>query len=184
VILLYASPHEIKYVDYKPKYCIGVGGQEMFNSTFNFNNLFINFRQLISMTDRVILFGSSGLTNRYDCCITDWDLHKWKYDEFIIPTSWNGIKVNGKCCAGYTSNHAVKEKWEADWLYSKQVSVVDQESYHVAKVCRDLGIKFTSVRYITDICYKKCMPIGINWAWRMYQHRRMQLKFNKYLEEL
>ena len=172
MILLYASPHEVKYVDYKYKFCIGVGAKGIEEVS-----------NVIALTNHVILFGSSGITNRYKCCITDWDLHKWEYDRFIIPTSWNGIKVDGVCCTGFTSRTPVKEQWKADWLYSRRVAVVDQESYHVAKVCQKLGIKFTSVRYIIDRCHLKCMPMGINHFWRMYQHKRMQLKFNEWLKE-
>ena len=174
MILLYANQHEVKYVDYSPKVCIGVGTEKL--------NSIVRMR--IKLHNRVILFGSSGLVQDYYCCVTDWDKHKVSYDKFIIPDNWNGIKVDGKCCAGYTSNHSVKEQWEREWLAKKQVMVVDQESAVVAKICQDIGIKFTSVRYVIDRLDRKCMPMGINHFWRIYQHRKMQLKFNKYLEDL
>lgn len=174
MILLYASPHEVKYVTYEPKYNIGVGAKLLEQSWL--------LQKTIKYSNHVILFGSSGLTMKYDCCITDWDRNKVPLDEFIIPRTWNGIKVDGKCCAGYTSKRTVKEQWEREWLAKKRVMVVDQESAVVAKLCQKLGVKFTSVRYIIDRCDKRVMPMGINWAWRKYQHRRMQLKFNDWLE--
>ena len=177
MILLYADPHEVRYVDY----CLGWDRMHIEIGAPHINTKMVKY--VLSQHKRVILFGSSGLVQDNYCCITDWDTHKVPYDEFIIPYNWNGIKVDGECCAGYTSKHPVKEQWERGWLRNKRVMVVDMESAIVAKVCQGLGVKFTSVRYIIDKCDRKCMPIGINHFWRKFQHRRMQLKFNRWLNE-
>ncbi len=69
-----------------------------------------------------------------------------------------------------------------DFIYGKGYCYVDQESYHVGKLCQTLGVEFISVRYMIDRCDRKAMPIGANHFWRKWQHKRMQLKFNKWLE--
>jgi len=62
--------------------------------------------------------------------------------------------------------------------------LVDLESYQVSEMCKKHNVPFKSIRYIIDRGDKKVMPTGINHFWRKYQHKRMQLKFNKYMEGL
>ena len=62
--------------------------------------------------------------------------------------------------------------------------IVDMESQQVSDLCEKYGVPFKSIRYIIDRDRGRVMPWGINHFWRKYQHRRMQLKFNKYLEGL
>ena len=54
--------------------------------------------------------------------------------------------------------------------------VVDQESYILGEWCATRGIKFQSVRYITDKC-KRIYPRGINYFWKRRQHKKMQRRF-------
>ena len=51
MILLYASPHEVKYISYQPMICIGVGATQL-----------ERYRCVIEKADEVILFGSCGYT--------------------------------------------------------------------------------------------------------------------------
>lgn len=128
MILLYADSHEVKYVDYEPKICIGVKAEKL--------NSIVRMR--IKLHDRVVLFGCSG-----------WQANK-NQAQFNKLYKWDGYPL------------------------------VDMESEKVYELCKKIGVKFTSIRYIIDLDRGKVMPIGINHFWRIYQHRRMQLKFNKY----
>jgi len=164
MILFYSDVNEVKWVDYRPKYCIGIRAKYL---TLHINHL----------PDKVILFGSCG---RLDSNLRD-------YSELIIPAGWTNkekwIYTDGNDGYGVTTDHSVKHKWERQALSLQGFRYVDQESYHVAKLCQKLGVEFISVRYMIDRCDRKAMPIGINHFWRKYQHKRMQLKFNKWLEE-
>ena len=62
--------------------------------------------------------------------------------------------------------------------------LVDMESQQVFDLCEKYNVPFRSIRYIIDRDRGRVMPWGINHFWRKFQHRRMQLKFNKYLERL
>ena len=138
MILLYANPSEVKYVNYKSKYCIGLMAENMgkHNNDMFLKNLIFNGNK------EVILFDCSG---------------------------WRGSRKSA----------------EFDKLYHwDRTLLVDMESEIVEKLCKNLGVKFTSIRYIIDLDRGKVMPTGINHFWRKFQHRRMQLKFNKYLENL
>lgn len=59
-------------------------------------------------------------------------------------------------------------------------ALVDMESQQVYEMCKKYNVPFKSIRYIIDLDRGRVMPWGINHFWRIYQHRRMQLKFNKY----
>jgi len=107
--------------------------------------------------------------------------------EFINnPTIQYLISRHGKVvlfgCSGWRGS---RKSAEFDKLYHwDRTLLVDMESEIVEKLCKNLGVKFTSIRYIIDLDRGKVMPTGINHFWRKFQHRRMQLKFNKYLENL
>ena len=131
MILLYANEFEVKYVDYEPKYCIGLGA------------VYLNIGDLewLKNADSVILFGCSG---------------------------WQGCRI----------------KWDEFYEWYPKSRLVDIESERVAELCANHRVSFRSIRYIIDRDRGRVMPWGINHFWRKYQHRRMQLKFNKYLEKL
>ena len=139
MILLYANEDEVRYVNYKSKYCIGLMAENMgkHNNDMFLKNLMFNGNK------EVILFGCAG---------------------------WQGKRKDVKFNQLY------------EWTQSN--NVVDMESQRVYNLCRKYGTKFTSIRYIIDLDRGKVMPTGINHFWRKFQHRRMQLKFNKYLENL
>lgn len=130
MILLYANEFEVKYVDYEPKYFIGLGAKVLGHREL-----------LISAADQVILFGCSG---------------------------WQGCRI----------------KWDEFYEWYPKSRLVDMESERVAELCANHRVSFRSIRYIIDRDRGRVMPWGINHFWRKYQHRRMQLKFNKYLEKL
>ena len=172
MILLYTNPVEIKYVKFHTMVCIGIGAKYLHNS-FN--------RKYFANQDKIILFGSCG---RLDSNLRD-------YGELIIPGAWSDgegyvyIHWNMKRpfdSYGITTDHKVQYKWERKAWAERGFYCVDQESYHVAKLCKELDVEFVSVRYMIDRCDRKCMPIGINHWWRKYQHKRMQLKFNEWLK--
>jgi len=127
LILLYANPHEVKYVNYETKICIGFGAVDL------------RYWQ-IRYADQVILFGCSG---------------------------WRGNRV----------------KWNKLYQWRIGGLLKDMESHKVWKICRKYNIPFKSIRYIIDRDRGRVTLWGINHFWRKYQHRRMQLKFNKYLED-
>ena len=168
MILLYADPAEVKWVDYEPKLYIGFRANRLEYLPYYFEKVGV---------DKVILFGTYG---RLDSNLRD-------YNELIIPGMWSDgtdwLYINDNGNYGITSDRSIKHKWERDALFSQGFYIVDQESFHVAKLCKELDVEFISVRYMIDRCDRKAMPIGINHFWRMYQHKRMQLKFNKWLEE-
>jgi len=167
MILLCADPAEVKWVNYGNKLCIGVGAKHI-----------DHYKLALMANDKVILFGSCG---RLDSNLRD-------YGKLIIPIGWFNqdmqlIVVAGDHGYGITTNHSVKYKWERQLLFNQNIDCVDQESYHVAKLCKELNVPFLSVRYMIDRCDRKAMPTGINHFWRMWQHKRMQLKFNEWLRE-
>jgi len=177
MILLYASPHEVKWVDYVPRYCIGVGATRFKGQWRRFESRVVMH---LDKADKVVLFGSCG---RLDSNLRD-------FGELIIPGAWmrdghtlNWITVKGHTGHGITTDHSVKTKEERERLFRCGFYCVDMESYHVAKLCQELDVPFVSVRYMIDRCDRKAMPPGINHFWRKYQHKRMQLKFNQWLRE-
>jgi len=175
MILLYASPHEVKWVDYVPRYCIGVGATRFKGQWRRFESRVVMH---LDKADKVVLFGSCG---RLDSNLRD-------FGELIIPRGWFNqnrqlIVVAGERGYGITTDHSVKYKWERQSLFDQNIDCVDQESYHVGKLCQELGVPFVSVRYMIDRCDRKAMPTGVNHFWRMWQHKRMQLKFNQWLRE-
>jgi len=140
-LLLYASPAEVKYVDYEPKFCIGVGATNIPSG-------------LIGSGRDLILFGSCGLLGVHP------------YDEFI---------QEGFICV----DHSIKNLAESLFLvWNTGGKAVEQESEKIGAPLKH------HVRYVIDRCYKKCMPWGINHFWRIWQHRKMQIKFNKWIKEI
>ena len=103
--------------------------------------------------------------------------------ESTLLTLKNAKEVILFGCAGWRGKRKdVRFNQLYEWTQSN--NVVDMESQRVYNLCRKYGTKFTSIRYIIDLDRGKVMPTGINHFWRKFQHRRMQLKFNKYLENL
>jgi len=129
MILLYANPIEVRYVDYEPKYCIGINAG-LLKSFFLYDYVKYSGRP------EIILFGMAGGSRNM----------------------------------------------EVDKLYDWR-EVVDMESVIVSQACDAYYIPFRSIRYIIDYNREKVMSTGINWAWRRYQHYRMQHKFNRWLHE-
>lgn len=168
MILLYASSYEAKYVDYEPKYCVGVGNQ------------LAGLHAFLMGYGSVILFGSSGLIAPPSFIEND-------YGILLEPSIWYNeegdyIELEHGIGKGVTTEQPVKSKFYKEILRAGAYFCCDMESYHVAKICKEAGVKFRSIRYVIDRCDEKIMPAGINWAWRKYQHKRMQLKFNEWLK--
>ena len=161
MILLYASPHEVKYVDCEPKICIGVGAKYL--------------GQIFKDTDLAVLFGSCG------------SYPFMNYKNFVIPSRFyyrdKSIDINHRLTTGYYGR-TVDKSFKGNVKYLPFSAVFDMESYHVAKFCQERNIPFVSIRYIIDFHGKRVMPRGFNYFWREFQHKRMQRKFNKLLETL
>jgi len=185
MILLYANPIEVKYIDYEDKFCIGVGANIKENFAVHiYGGLVLPHAYSdgeLGFKDDVILFGSSGLIAPPR--IIDYD-----YSIFLEPKIW--YNEDGECIEmehglykGITTELPVKSRLYTNILRSNAYLCCDMESYHVAKICKEAGVKFRSIRYVIDRCNEKVMPTGINWAWRKYQHKRMQQKFSKLLSE-
>ena len=114
---------------------------------------------IIGQADEVILFGCSGYTG-------------------LKNIAWNRLYTQQT----FPYVHCrVDEEWVDNFRYTNDM-LVDLESYHVYNLCKEMDVPFKSIRYIIDRCDRRCVPRGINHFWRKYQHRRMQLMFNKYLE--
>ena len=139
-LVLYATPDEVRYIDYEPKFCIGVRA--------------VNVPSGLMGTGRdLVLFGSCGLIGKHP------------YSELIIDSDF------------YCAKHSVVDRIETLKLNFKGYLAVEQESENIGNPLKH------HVRYVIDRCYKKCMPWGINHFWRIFQHRRMQKKFNKWIKE-
>ena len=85
-LLLYASESEVRYIDYQPRFCIGLKAVDLYKLTYIRNRL-LDY-------SGVILFGSCGLLKEYyvdACMVCDYPADCWgceyrvKYNEFIIP---------------------------------------------------------------------------------------------------
>lgn len=184
ILLLYAHPEEVRYIDFEPKMMI---------SEINWNK--INY-------DNVILFGSCGLLRKYYPPDPYDDSFWWEednripLDRLMVPYKWwqnkKHIYVTTQIIKlsftgeGYTAESSLHQKNRVGIIRHDypNVFVIDTESYFIGKRCKDLDIKFVSVRYIIDRCDQRAAPWGVNHFWRMYQHRRMQEKFQEILNEL
>jgi len=187
--LLYANYHEVKYINYSP--AIPLDRDDIL--------------RIWKKKDRInfaILFGCCGLLqSKYSKSSKRIPLKK-----FVVPLSWvnfdgreigtsvpNGVKWTnelvgkyvGACGIGYTSDISIKYRYEVNRIIAEaNALVVDQESYKVLKMCRELLVPAISIRYVIDKCDKRVMPPGINHFWRMFQHYRMQKKMEELLNEL
>ena len=195
-LLLYANESEVRYIDYQPRYCIGLKAVDLYKLTYIRNRL-LDY-------SGVILFGSCGLLNDYyqEMCGTICDYpencHECKYrvklDEFVIPFRWYNDrdeffetdKILDRIGCGVTMPYSVRSKHLTEYVKEicPQCEVVDQESYIVGKFCQDNGVKFVSVRYVIDRCNRGVMLPAVNHFWRKHQHKRMQLKFQEVLNGL
>jgi nucleoside phosphorylase len=165
----------------------------------------------ITDCDQIILFGSCGvIKDGYWQSEVDWytedygnywnatDLSSfiepsvWYYydhDKFIYaPESVMATPILNNisnCWHGVTSTYGVHERYKVDVIRSlcPKTAVVDMESWYVGKLCNEVVIPFTSIRYIIDRCHRRCKPPIINHFWRKYQHKRMQIRFNNLLRE-
>jgi hypothetical protein len=168
MILLYASPHEVKYIKYPiHKFHIGVGMSKIRN---------------FWLSEPAVLFGSCGLiapravlteNHKLDMLV---ECGYWyNEDGDCVDLEWGVFK-------GITTEKPVHNKFYREVLENRGFFICDMESYHVAKVCKEAGVEFRSIRYVIDLCDKKVMPIGLNWAWREWQHYRMQKIFERWLK--
>ena len=158
-LLLYAYPHEVKYIKHKPNHCISVRIPMCQDGQIFYVPSSMMFEKYIVDADKVILFGSAGLL----------DHNVKKYDQFFYNSVyvWDSVKTK-----------------EGRLRYVERGQVCDMESGFVANVCSKHNVPFLNVRYVIDKCDKRVMPIGINWLWRIFQHRRMQKKFDRMLRGL
>lgn len=113
----------------------------------------------------VILFGCCGALYR-----------RCSVNQFYISNRKDGIIASA---SGLVHD---KDKANAVRYMRPRALIVDRETQSVAEWCQKTNISFLSVKYIIDYCEFKVMPKGINHFWRIFQHWRMQRKFQKVLE--
>jgi hypothetical protein len=183
MILLYANPIETELIDYYNKRYIGYKARYL-----------SEVEPYIANSDKVVLFGASGLLQDYCPNFDDYDAkeedcEKSLYD-FYAPRVWESYRDEpiakadaefagiSKAGVGYTNSCSVKEK-EIRQLIVRNYNaiVVDMESWFVGRMCNDYNVPFISVRYIIDRCDRRCKPFGFNHFWRKKQHRIMQKRF-------
>jgi hypothetical protein len=174
ILLLYADNSEVKQMDYKYMWCIGLGAKRL-----------PMFEESIKDFAGVVLFGSCGLLKEY---------YKGKYDRFIVPDKWISdagdiIKTDDllkltRMGTGLTWPGSVRSKHLTEYVKTTypEAMCVDQESFIVAKYCQERQIPFISVRYVIDRCNRKVMLPAFNYFWRRNQHKRMQRKFNELIK--
>ena len=85
-----------------------------------------------------------------------------------------------QCDEGVTIDYSCRDR-KGLLMKFPDALIVDQESYILGKWCRDRGIRFQSVKYVTDKCGRIYPPIW-NKIWKKRQHKRMQLKFLEVLK--
>ena len=196
-LLLYANESEVRYIDYQPRFCIGLKAVDLPKLTFIRNRL-LDY-------SGVILFGSCGLLKPfYDeyCYICDDPEdcdgceNKVRMDRFVVPEKWfndreeyfktDDILPLPRMGSGVTMPYSVRSKHLTEYVKEicPQCEVVDQESYIVGKFCQDNGVKFVSVRYVIDRCNRGVMLPAMNHFWRKHQHKRMQRKFNELIRTI
>jgi hypothetical protein len=184
-LLLVANESECKYIDYDNIEIIGLQAVDL--------NV-----EKIKKADNVVLFGCSGYIEKWVSREGKSERVGFPYDMLIAPNKWyrwgnpkgvdrtqdmTGVTIFG---SGYTANRKVDTLQDVNTIIENHsdVFIVDQESSHVGEICNKYEIPFISVRYIIDKCHKKCMPIGINHFWRKFQHKRMQQKMSKVLNDI
>jgi hypothetical protein len=101
----------------------------------------------------------------------------------VEPTIESAALVILFGCSGWRGKKGVEKLNRLYEWTPNSYALVDMESQKVHDVCEKHGVKFRSIRYIIDYDRGKVMPTGLNHFWRKFQHRRMQLKFNKWMEE-
>jgi hypothetical protein len=159
ILLLYANPIEAKHLrfpsnpDFQAQY-IGMGAK-------GFDD---NLKECIKRDGwSIILFGCCGA------------LKQLPLNRFYLYDRMQGNIIH--------TPTLVHSKKLAD-LYRKRFPnalLVDRETNIVADWCFKNDVPFLGVRYIVDYCEYKCKPKGINHFWRIFQHWRMQTKFNRFL---
>lgn len=153
IVLAYAHEHEVRHINYLHKY----------------------HKDEISQCDGVILFGTCGV------------IQDVPIDRLIAPVYWEifgpkrvGCNLGIDCwrvLVGFTSSFSIHKKKQVEYIANKYCAkIVDMESYWVGLDCQRRKIPFVSVRYVIDRCHKKIKPFGINYFWRIFQHKRMQQK--------
>jgi nucleoside phosphorylase len=108
--------------------------------------------------DKVVLFGSCG------------DLGKHRTDVFCTDFS-KIISVDSPI-----------HNRERRIYFNDKFDICDMETDLVYDYCMGNNIEFKFYKYIIDRCNHKVMPWGINYFWRIWQHYRMQTRFNEMLK--
>jgi len=169
-ILVTAHEHERKYIRYGYQESMGE-----FIKTISFHR---------KMNHAAVIFGSCGALDymgRYDYLISPFAWHD--EESLIVPDKIIPVGIEGY---GYTADHGVCTHTEAHLIKYKKSTytvVVDQETTKFGRICIEAEIKWQSVRYVIDGCFRRIVPPGINHFWRKHQHKRMQKKMEALLNE-
>jgi len=186
ILFCTASDAEQKYIldfDNVKKAIIGSG---------NLNILFgieYHLKSMLESVNLVVLFGSAGLMNfnlKTDCLYMPekfWYLIDYKY---YMPDELFMKQVNGyaeRIQEGLTEPIRITKRKKFRKQHEK-FNIVDRESAHVIKRCHEVGVPVIVIRYISDKCDKKLMPMGINHFHRKYHEWKMQQRMNLILKDL
>ena len=137
----------------------------------------------------VLLFGSAGLTN--------WKLsHRALYMPekywYLLDYKWHRVTnllmarfkpyvktLSEGVTNSYQSTHQKKMR-----IQYENFNIIDMESAFVIRTCNQYQIPIIVIRYVSDRCDKKLMPVGINHFHRKWHAKRMQSKMNAILRAL
>jgi hypothetical protein len=155
ILVVYGNPLEGKYLKYEPKLCVGCGGK--------------NFKVDLSPYKKVILFGTCGALYR-----------TVPLGEFVIEEHPEDI-LHSKFIQVEHPVHAKREADDIRFNAWKELVAVEMENWRVRRECERQGVPMEIIKFPSDYCDHKAMPMGINHFWRKYNLRHMQRKFDEYM---
>lgn len=133
----------------------------------------------------VILFGTCGLLRESDSgsLYQSINVFDWLNERFIRfeTININSLIVTTSVCSPYL----VKDKISVDRIFKKipVAYFVEMESIILHNICKAANKRLIHVRYPIDYCDKSLIDRrGLRFIARHIQHYRMQIKFQKELE--
>jgi len=134
--------------------------------------------------DLVILFGCCGLI-RYDMPLGKLYVAKnWYYYgeyEKIDNDTIFSIKDLVWIDRGITVDYSIHQPERRRKILDYQI--VDQESFHIVRLCHEYGLPVCVIRYGEDYCDRKMIPVpGINHFYHYWNHWNMQRKMSNVLK--
>jgi len=138
--------------------------------------------------DIVIVFGCCGLIKRDMPLGKLYIPQKWSYQGEtieIMRSVLENMPYSQIIMNGVTVDEAVHTTAKRDRLHREGFQIVDQESFHLVKLCQKYNVPVCVIRYGIDYCDRKMIPIpGVNHFYHKWNHWSMQKKMSKILKSL